>query len=172
MSNESYNRIEMVTHYGRMDISRVSIASLSAKNRALGEEPLPRVLHSGKKNTRGREASPSAIGSMALGEERHSGKALFPECNTRGREALADENWYLTAEGDGATLKTLSPKCHPLELGEESLFPECLPLALGEGALPRVLGKGTEGIIFLFLVFSPQFFCEATPHYFNLLVQN
>jgi hypothetical protein len=77
---------------------------------------LPRVSkigHSGKKNTRGREASPSAIGSMALGEERHSGKALFPECNTRGRDALADENWYLTAEMDGATLKTLLPECHP-----------------------------------------------------------
>jgi hypothetical protein len=84
---------------------------------------------------------------------------------------------------DGATLKTLFPECHPLALGEESLFleclilalgevslfPECLPLALGEGALPRVLGKGTQGIIFLFLVFLPQFFCEATPHYFKLL---
>jgi hypothetical protein len=63
---------------------------------------------------------------MALGEEGHSGKALFPECNTRGREALADENWYLTAEVDGATLKTLFPEWHPLALGEESLFPECL----------------------------------------------
>jgi hypothetical protein len=28
---------------------------------------------------------------MALQEEGHSGKALFPECNTRGRETLADE---------------------------------------------------------------------------------
>jgi hypothetical protein len=101
---------------------------------------------------------------MALGEEKLSGKVLFPKCSTRGREALADENWYLTAGMDGATLKTLFPECHPLALGEESLFPECLilalgevslfpeclPLALGEGALPRVLGEGTRGIIFLF----------------------
>jgi hypothetical protein len=31
---------------------------------------------------------------MALREERHSGKALFPECNTRGREALVDVKWW------------------------------------------------------------------------------
>jgi hypothetical protein len=90
-------------HYGRMDISRVSSASPSVKNRALGEEHLPRVLHSGKKNTRGRETL-----------------------------ALADENWYLTAEIDGATLKTFFPECYALALGEASLFPVCLILALGE----------------------------------------
>jgi hypothetical protein len=69
---EGYISSIFTLHYGRMDISRVSIASPSAKNRALGEDTLRRVLHSGKKNTQGREASPSAIGSMALGEERHS----------------------------------------------------------------------------------------------------
>jgi hypothetical protein len=60
---EGYISSIFTLHYGRMDISRVSIASPSAKNRALGEDPLPRVLHSGKKNTQGREK---------LGEERHS----------------------------------------------------------------------------------------------------
>jgi hypothetical protein len=76
---------------------------------------------------------------MALGEERHSGKALFPECNTRGREALVDENWYLTAEVDGATLKTL--------------FPECLILALGE-------------LFFFFFSFFAPIFREAAPTLF------
>jgi hypothetical protein len=109
---------------------------------------------------------------MALGEKGHSGKALFPECNTRGRGALAGKNLYLTAGMDGATLKTLFPECHPLALGEESLFPECLilalgevslfpeclPLALGEEALPRVLWKGTRGIIFYFFSFFASIF--------------
>ena len=36
-------------HYGRDNIPRVSLASPSAKNRALGKENLPRVLHSGKR---------------------------------------------------------------------------------------------------------------------------
>jgi hypothetical protein len=36
---------------------------------ALGEVNLPRVLHSEKKSTRGREAFPSAAKPMALGEE-------------------------------------------------------------------------------------------------------
>jgi hypothetical protein len=75
---------------------------------------------------------------MALGEERHSRKALFPECNTRGREALVDEKWYLTVQMDGGILKTLFPECLTLALGEATLFPECLPLALGEETLPRV----------------------------------
>jgi hypothetical protein len=42
-------------HYGRSKIPRVPRASPSAKNRALGEDNLPRVLHSGKKCTRGRK---------------------------------------------------------------------------------------------------------------------
>jgi hypothetical protein len=57
-------------HYGRNKIPRVSFASPSAKNRALGKENPPRVLHSGKNCTRRREASPSAIEPMPLGEER------------------------------------------------------------------------------------------------------
>jgi hypothetical protein len=52
----------------RSKVPRVSLASPSAKNRALGEENLPRVLHSGKRG--------------------------FPECRrvhgTRGREALRE----------------------------------------------------------------------------------
>jgi hypothetical protein len=67
-----------------------------------------------------------------LREERHSGKALFPECNIRGREALME---YLTAQMDGAILKTLFPECFLLAVGEASLFrpfPECLGKALGK----------------------------------------
>jgi hypothetical protein len=41
-------------HYGRSKLSRVPHTSPSAKNRALREANLPRVLHSGKKCTRGR----------------------------------------------------------------------------------------------------------------------
>jgi auxin responsive GH3 family protein len=47
-------------HYGRSNIPRVSRTSPSAKNRALREDNLPRVLHSGKNCTRGRWPSPSA----------------------------------------------------------------------------------------------------------------
>jgi hypothetical protein len=43
-------------HYGRTVIPRVPGASPRAKNRALGEADLPRVLHSGKNCTRGRRA--------------------------------------------------------------------------------------------------------------------
>jgi hypothetical protein len=83
--------------YGRDKISRVSQASPNAKNRALGKANLPRVLHSGKNSTRGREALSSAAECLALGKERHSAKALFPKCNTRGRAALGKESYYLTA---------------------------------------------------------------------------
>ena len=86
----------MCSHYGRDKIPRVSLASPSAKNRTLGKEDLPRVLHSGKNCTRGREAFPSAAEILALGKDQHSAKALFPECNTRGRSALGKETCYLT----------------------------------------------------------------------------
>jgi hypothetical protein len=97
------------SHYRRGKISRVSQASPSAKNRALGEVNLPRVLHSGKNCTRGREAFPSATECLALGKEWHSAKALFPECNTRGRATLGEEKCYLTAQPTHAvrTLKNL-----------------------------------------------------------------
>jgi len=58
-------------HYGRIEISRVSQAFSSAKNRALGAN-LPRVLYSEKNCTRGREASPSVVAYLALREEWHS----------------------------------------------------------------------------------------------------
>ena len=83
-------------HYRRGKIPRVSLASPSAKNQALGKENLPRVLHSGNNCTRGREVFPSAAEILALGKEQHSAKALFPECNTRGRSALDKETCYLT----------------------------------------------------------------------------
>jgi hypothetical protein len=81
--------------------------SPSAKNWALG---LPRVLHSGKNCTRGREVFPSADKCPTIGEERHSGKAIFPECNTRGRPALAKGNLHLTAGVDGTVLKKSLPR--------------------------------------------------------------
>jgi hypothetical protein len=68
--------------------------------------------------TRGRNSSPS----VALREEMHSGKRVFPEClivhDTRGREALEEANLF--------------PECLTLALWEASLFPECLVEALGE----------------------------------------
>jgi hypothetical protein len=57
--NRTYGLL-MLIHYGRVEIPRVPQDSPSAKYRALGEETLPRVLHSGKKCTRGRGSSPSA----------------------------------------------------------------------------------------------------------------
>ena len=88
--------VRSVRHYGRDKISRVSLASPSAKNRALGKENLPRVLHSGNNYTRGREVFLSAAEILALDKEQHSAKALFPECNTRGRSALGKQTCYLT----------------------------------------------------------------------------
>jgi hypothetical protein len=64
------------TNYGRSKIPRVSNTSPSAKNRALGEATFPRVLHSGKNCTRGREAFPSADECPTLGEDRHSQKEI------------------------------------------------------------------------------------------------
>jgi hypothetical protein len=90
---------------------------------------------------------------MALGEEGHSGKALFPECNTRGREALTDEKWYLTARMDGAIFKIPFPECLILALGEGSLFLECLPLALGEGSSPSARGKHSGKNFYFFASF-------------------
>jgi hypothetical protein len=46
---------------------------------------------------------------------------------------------------------------------DASLFPECLILALGEGSLPRVLGWGTRGRIFIiFRLFAPFFWSHPT----------
>ena len=133
-------------HYGRGKILRVSQASPSAKNRALSKANLPRVLHSGKNSTRGREALPSAAECLALGKERHSAKALFSECNTRGRAALGKEKCYLTAQLAHAvkTKKNCFAECRTLALGKEAGFPECPVMALGKGPLCRVPGCDTR----------------------------
>ena len=147
----------------------MSLASPSAKNRALGKENLPRVLHSGKNCTRGREAFPSAAEILALGKEQHSAKTLFPECNNRGRLALGKETCYLTVQPANA-VKTLKkyfleslpwhsgkrpfPECQDSALGEEAAFPECPVRALGKGPLPRVSGKALGEEILFFFVFS------------------
>jgi hypothetical protein len=111
---------------------------------------------------------------MTLGEGRHSGKAIFPECNTRGRRAHEKETLHLTATLDGAVrqeIEKVFPECHALALGEGVLFseshvptlgevsnsPSAPSLALGEGPLPRVLEHDTRGTVFYFLVFLPHF---------------
>jgi hypothetical protein len=127
---------------------------------------VPNIGNSGKNCTRGREASPSALEPMALEEEGHSGKALFPECNPSGKRGPRRRK---ELEENENILQRLFTKCLPLALGEDSLFAECLPPALGKGSLPRVLGESTRGIIFLVFLF--QFFCESIPHYLKLLVQ-
>ena len=158
-------------HYGRGKIPRVSQAFSSVKNQALGKANLLRVLHSGKNSTRGREALLSAAECLALGKERHSAKALFPECNTRGRAALGKEKCYLTAQPAHAvkTKKNCFAECRTLALGKEAGFPECPVMAFGKWPLCRVPGKalGEE----FFFVFLPHFFCEAFSHYLKLLVQ-
>jgi hypothetical protein len=73
----TFSALIFYQHYERSKIPRVSHASPSAKNRALEEVNLPRVLHSGKQGfpecrkvygTRERPSSSSAT----LEEERHS----------------------------------------------------------------------------------------------------
>ena len=156
-------------HYGRDKIPRVLLASPSAKNRVLGKENLPRVLHSGKNCTRGREAFPSAVEILALGKEKHSVKALFPKCNTQGRSTLGKETCYLTVHPAHAvkTLKTkILPRVPSLALGEEALSRVPGQGTRGRGCLPRVpcpgtrerdsspsAREGTRGRIFVFFVF-------------------
>jgi hypothetical protein len=79
-------------HYGRSKIPRVPNSSFP-ECQALGEANLPWVLHSGKKCTRRRGAFPSVVKPMALEEEWHPRKTIFPECNTQGRGALAKGNF-------------------------------------------------------------------------------
>jgi len=61
----------------------------------------------------------------ALGEERHSAKALFSDYNTRERATFREEKCYLTAQPTG-TVATKNKKNLPrvpcLTLGEEALF--------------------------------------------------
>ena len=134
----------------------MSQASPSAKNRTLGKANLPRVLHSGKNSTRGREALPSAAECLALGKERHSAKALFPECNTRGRAALGKEKCYLTAQPAHAvkTKKNCFAECRTLTLGKEAGFPECPVMALVKGPLCRVPGKALREENFKIRIFQ------------------
>jgi hypothetical protein len=49
----------------------------------------------------------SVENGVALREERHSGKVIFPECNTRGRAVLEKENLHLTSEVNGTEWKKL-----------------------------------------------------------------
>ena len=141
----------------------MSQASPSAKNRALGKANLPRVLHSGKNSTGGREALPSATECLALGKERHSANVLFPECNTRGRAALGKEKCYLTAQLAHAvkTKKNCFAECRTLALGKEASFPKCPVMALGKGPLCRVSGKAL-GEEFFFCFFCPIFFVRPS----------
>ena len=148
----------------------MSQASPSAKNRVLGKANLPRVLHSGKNSTRGREALPSAAECLALGKERHSAKALFPECNTRGRAALGKEKCYLTAQPARA-IKTKKLLCRVSHAGtwQRGWLPQVPCHGTRQRASLPSAREGTRGRIF-FVFFAP-FFCEAFSHYLKLLVQ-
>jgi hypothetical protein len=86
-----------------------------------------------KSGTRGRASSPS----VALGEEKHSGKRGFPECHrvhgTRGRETLGEgplprvqhsgkrgtrgRKLVLNGGSGRSYVKKFFPECHPLALG-------------------------------------------------------
>jgi hypothetical protein len=144
-------------------------SSLSAKNRALREANLPRVLHSEKKCTRGREAFLSAAKPLALGEGWHSGKAFFPECNTRGRGALTKGNSHLTAPLDG-TVCQKNKKCLPWVPCSSTRGRWPLPRVpdmkhLGKEPLPRVPFPGTRGS-----VSSPSVTRKHSGRYFYFLV--
>ena len=102
----------------------MSQASPSAKNRALGKANLPRVLHSEKNSTQGREALPSAAECLALGK----------------RAALGKEKCYLTAQLVKLK-KNCFAECRTLALAKEAGFPKCPVMALGKGHLCRVPGK-------------------------------
>jgi hypothetical protein len=139
---------------------------------ALGEVNLPRVLHSEKKSTRGREAFPSAAKPMALGEEWHSEKKihiwrrLWTEPFAKKNEkCLPWVPWPSTRE------RWSLPRVPCAGTRGRSLFPECLFLALGEGSLPLVSRGSTRGNIFIFLVLLLHFFGDALPHYLKLFPQ-
>ena len=140
------------THYGRGKIPRVSQASPSAKNRALGKANLPRVLHSGKNSTRGREALPSAAECLALGKEWHSAKALFPECNTRGRAALGKAKCYLTAQPVHAikTKKIALPSVAPWHSAKRLASLSALSWHSAKGLFAECQGRHSGKNFFLF----------------------
>jgi hypothetical protein len=101
-------------HYGRSKLSRVPHTSPSAKNRALGEANLPRVLHSGKTGTRKRKVTfDGNIRRSRL--QKKIEKKLFPECLDLG-----------LGEGD------LFPESRLPTLGEGTSSSSALSLALGE----------------------------------------
>jgi hypothetical protein len=127
-----------------------------------------------KSGTRGSQSSPS----VALGEDKHSGKRAFPECReghgtqgkfgTRGKsssprgtlgEGGHSQNEFRIwrrrwTEQFAKKWKTSSPSASYKHSGRD-LFPECL--------VPRTRGRD-----FYLFVFLPHFF-EAFPHYFNSL---
>ena len=140
-------------HYGRGTIPRVSQASPSAKNWALGKANLPRVLHSGKNSTRRREALPSAAECLALGKEWHSAKALFPECNTRGRAALGKEKCYLMAHPP-TPLKTFFPECLPWHSAKRLASPSALSWHSAKGLFAECQGRHSGKKILKFELFK------------------
>jgi hypothetical protein len=86
MNHYVYNYILDVARYSWLDVLRVN--SLRENGNSPSASGFPECQISG---TRGRNSSPS----VALGEEMHSGKRVFPEClmvhGTRGREALGED---------------------------------------------------------------------------------
>jgi hypothetical protein len=122
-------------HYGRSNLCRVPRTSPRAKNRALGEDNLPRVLHSGKNCTRGRRA--------------HEKEKLH-------LTATIDGAVYKKIE------KTLPRVPSPSTRGRWPLPRVPSPWHLGKGLFPECLVTGTRGNIFVFLFFFAPFFLRPS----------
>ena len=129
-----------IRHYGRGKIPRVSQASPSAKNRALGKANLPRVLHSGKNSTRGREALPSAAECLALGK----------------RAALGKEKCYLMAQPTRAvkTKKIALPSVAPWHSAKRLASPSALSWHSSKGLFAECQGRHSGKKILKFEFFK------------------
>jgi hypothetical protein len=107
-------------HYGRTEIPRVPNSSPSAKNQALGEANLPRVLHSGKKCTWEERLSRSAcIARISLSKRelqisklrRALRQRATRKITTKRRSTTTDTNKeYETREHQRPTTRPTMPK--------------------------------------------------------------
>jgi hypothetical protein len=139
---------DIYNHYGRTVIPRVPGTSPRAKNRALGEANLPRVLHSGKISTRGRGHFPSVAKAMALRESSALGESHLPREEHSGKGGTRKMNLGFDGDGGRNSLQKNGkhlPRVLATSTREETSSPSALSLALGEG-------------IFICLFFCPIFF--------------
>ena len=138
-------------HSGKRDFPESPNQPDTRERITLGKIHLPRAQHSRKSRSRGRK--------------------VFHDVPTKQRRWGLKLKKFFPESQKKHSGKTLFPECWILTLGEDTGFPECCcPGTRGRGPSPSAK-KGTRRTFFVFFVFLAQFFSDAFPHYFKLLVQ-